>query len=114
MAKQRHAFDLWAYVIMPEHVHLLVWPKEAVSISDLLSAVKQSVAKRVCLWAPSARPSLFDCMADKRPDGRVVRRFWLRGPGYDHNLWTPCEIHEKIRYIHANPVRRGLVRHPQD
>ena len=114
MARQRHPFDLWAYVIMPEHMHLLVRPDAAISVSDILSAVKQSAAKRVRLWAPEARPQLYEQMADVRPNGRVIRRFWLRGRGYDRNLWSTAEIHEKIRYIHANPVRRGLVGRPQD
>jgi putative transposase len=113
-AKQRHPFDLWAYVIMPEHLHLLVWPQKSVRISDILYAVKQSVTKRVLLWAPTEHPTLFQAMADVRSGSDVVHRFWLRGPGYDRNLWTPHDIHEKIRYIHANPVRRGLVTHPGD
>ncbi|MGE5295511.1 MAG: transposase [Solirubrobacterales bacterium] len=40
-AKAKHAFDLWAYVFMPEHVHLLIHPRtETYSISDILRAIK--------------------------------------------------------------------------
>ena len=53
-------------------------------------------------------------MADIAPDGQASYRFWQRGGGYDRNLWSPEEIHEKIHYIHANPVRRGLVVRPED
>jgi hypothetical protein len=35
-------------------------------------------------------------------------RFWQPGGGYDSNIWSAEEIHEKIGTIHANPVRRGL------
>ena len=46
-ARERHRFHIWAYVIMPEHAHLLVWPTEPTSdISDILNSIKQSVANR--------------------------------------------------------------------
>jgi len=44
-ARQKHAFDLWAYVILPEHVHLLIWPREPrYSISQMLTSMKRPVA----------------------------------------------------------------------
>jgi len=43
-ARETHRFHIWAYVIMPEHAHLLVWPTELVyDISDVLNSIKQSV-----------------------------------------------------------------------
>ena len=53
-------------------------------------------------------------MADVQPSGKVTHRFWLRGGGYDRNLRSVSDVHEKIQYIHANPVRRGLVVNPED
>ena len=49
-----------------------------------------------------------------KPDGRHSLRFWQRGGGYDRNLWSAREIRRKIDYIHANPVRHGLVARPED
>jgi REP element-mobilizing transposase RayT len=41
-AREKHAFDLWAYVVMPEHVHLLIWPRNPVySISRMLTSIKR-------------------------------------------------------------------------
>src|SRR5947207_749575 len=46
-ARDRHRFHVWAYVIMPEHAHLLIWPTESkYNISVILNSIKQSVAKR--------------------------------------------------------------------
>src|SRR5207302_454219 len=46
-AREAHRFDVWAYVVMPEHAHLLVWsPETELDISDVLNSIKQSVAKR--------------------------------------------------------------------
>src|SRR6476469_2848602 len=45
-SRSKYGVQLWAYVIMPEHVHLLIWPTtEDYDISNILSAIKQSVAK---------------------------------------------------------------------
>ena len=51
---------------------------------------------------------------DRQPDGRESHRFWQRGGGYDRNLRSVADVHEKINYIHGNPVRRGLVGGPEE
>jgi putative transposase len=45
---------------------------------------------------------------------RPVRRFWQPGGGYDRNVIEPYTLAEMIEYIHANPVRRGLVKKAED
>ena len=45
---------------------------------------------------------------------RVRRRFWQPGGGYDRNVVEPATAVRVIEYIHANPVRRGLVERPED
>jgi putative transposase len=113
-ARSKVAFDLWAYVVMPEHTHLLVWPRDGTKVSEILRHVKLPVTKRVRLLALERFGELHEAMALVRPDGRTALRFWQRGGGYDRNLWSPQEVREKIDYIHANPVRRGLVLRPGD
>ena len=107
----RHSvpFDLWAYVFMPEHVHILVWPHEGIKISAILKKIKKPVAFRAVQHVKAHAPEFLKQMIDFQPNGRYTHRFWQRGGGYDRNLWTLKNIHEKSRYIHANPVRRGLV-----
>ena len=110
LARERHLLDLWAWVIMPEHVHLLIHPRDAdYDISAILSTLKQPVSKRALLFVQREAPQFARWMLDRQPNGREAKRFWQRGGGYDHNLWTPAKVWEKIDYIHANPVRRGLV-----
>src|ERR1043166_210592 len=47
LGRQKHPIHIWAYVIMPEHVHLLIWPFDvAFKVEHFLSTVKQSVSKR--------------------------------------------------------------------
>jgi putative transposase len=113
-ARNKGLFDLWAYVIMPEHVHLVLLPAEGIQISVILQAIKLSVARRAVAWVRANKPLFLTQMADVQPSGKTAYRFWQRGGGYDRNLWTASEIHEKIRYIHNNPLRRGLANRVDD
>lgn len=95
---------------MPEHVHLLLWPllpdaPIPTIMHDLKKAMSQIVIKR---WRSLAAPILHDLTAT---DGST--RFWQRGGGHDRNIFSRDEFAEKIRYIHNNPVERGLVRQPE-
>jgi putative transposase len=114
-AVQVHAFHIWAYVIMPEHAHLLVWPTEPdYDISALLNSIKQSVAKRALAYVRLRAPSFLACMEDRQPNGALHHRFWQRGGGYDRNLVEPATVFRQVEYIHQNPVRRGLCAKPAD
>jgi putative transposase len=79
------------YVVMPEHVHLLMTEPERGKLSVALQMLKQNVAYRV---SPGVR-------------------FW-QPRYYDFNVWTVEKRVEKLKYLHRNPVRRGLVEKPED
>ena len=108
-ARTANPFDLWGWVIMPEHVHLLILPHHDTAISPILSSIKQSVAKTFIAWLRSHAPTFLQQLEDKQPNGKLTYRFWQRGGGYDRNLRSTRNIHEKLQYIHNNPVRRQLV-----
>ncbi|MEE8452753.1 MAG: transposase [Thermoguttaceae bacterium] len=109
LGRRQGKFDLWAYVIMPEHVHLVLLPHQGVKISEILTTVKQSVSKRAILWLRENAPGFLSRLADVQPNGKQSYRFWQRGGGYDRNLRSIGDIFEKVAYTHNNPVRRGLV-----
>ncbi len=113
-ARRRHAFDLWGFVIMPEHVHLLIFPAEGVRIGPLLQSLKQPVTQRAIAWLRGHDPNGLERLCHLGPDGRRSHRFWQRGGGYDRNMRSVRETHEKLHYIHANPLSRGLVAQPED
>ena len=54
-------------------------------------------------------PPALASLLDVQPNGRRAYRFWQRGGGYDRNIFTAVEAHEKLAYMHNNPVRKGLV-----
>lgn len=111
-----HCCFLWAYVFMPEHVHLLIKPEHAeYRISDFLVSLKKSVSNKALNYLKSAgKPApAWEPFWDLQKDGRKVFRFWQRGGGYDRNLHSIDEIREKVIYMHNNPVIRGLCETPE-
>ena len=103
-------FALWAYVFMPEHVHLLVHPKQSVySISDFRYRLKRPFAERVMEKLKEGGSPLLDRLRTVQ-GGRVRYRFWQAGGGHDLNLWTMSKIIAKAEYCHRNPIQRRLVK----
>jgi putative transposase len=108
--RSRHEFNLYAWVLMPEHIHLLIRCHAEATARDVLGTLKTGFAKRVIArWRELDAPVL-DRIKDQ--DGQL--RFWQRGGGYDRNLMMGRELLGKFDYIHSNPVRRGLVDRPED
>ncbi len=112
-AKAALPFDIWAYVFMPEHVHLLVWPTEDwCTVSHILKAVKQSVARRAILYLKRNNPGGLRWLATGQNPSPY--RFWQEGGGHDRNVRYVKALVAMAHYIHSNPVRRGLVEVPEE
>jgi putative transposase len=91
--RQWYGFYVAGYVVMPEHVHLLISEPERAKLSVALQMLKQNVAQRL----------------HSREGGLL----WLPRY-YDFNVCSEAKRVEKLRYVHRNPVKRGLVRSPED
>jgi REP-associated tyrosine transposase len=114
-ARDELNLQLWAYVIMPEHVHLLFWPmNEDYKVGLIRTALKVPVARKAVRYLKQNAPSFLDRLKDVQPSGKVHYRFWQRGGGYDRNVFEPATLLAMIEYIHNNPVRRGLCVNPTD
>lgn len=107
----RYRFRLVGYVVMPEHVHLLVSEPVIGTPSKVVQALKQSVSRRMRRKrGPGGRSSqllLSFVTRDSSP------HFWRRR-FYDFNVWSDKKKVEKLEYMHRNLVTRGLVRSPKD
>ena len=102
--RQRYSFVIVGYVVMPEHIHLLISEPEKGNPSRVMQAVKQGFARRVLRKRrASTQAELF---------GREAEPVWQRR-FYDFNVWSECKRIEKLRYMHRNPVKRGLVLEPE-
>ncbi len=115
LARRKHRFQLWAYVLMLEHMHLLVFPTGPDDdLSAVLKSIKQSVSRRAVAWLRINAPEFLQRLRVEWPGGRVEHHFWQQGGGYDRNLWKPEALWASVDYIHMNPVRKGLVERPED
>src|SRR5207302_1617418 len=113
-ARLQWQMDLWAYVLMPEHVHLLVYPRRLdASVSGFLGDLKETVGRNAIAHLTQHAPEWLPRLA-VREGSRLRHRFWQPGGGHDRNVVEPATLGAVIAYIHANPVRRGLVERPED
>ena len=106
---------LWAYVIMPEHVHVLLHPRKThYEVRRILALLKQPVAKAARRWLEDhQRGAWLERLTVVYPSRRVFR-FWQPGGGFDHNVFREKTVSAIVDYIHANPVRRRLAAQPTD
>jgi putative transposase len=113
-ARQEWPIDLWAWVLMPEHVHLLVAPREPmVAIGEFQGAVKEQVARKAIRWLEKNAPEWIPRITVIE-GARTRRRFWQPGGGFDRNVEKLETLQFMIEYLHLNPVRRGLVQRAID
>ena len=94
LERVRRSFDLqvYGYVVMPEHIHLLLSEPKRGILADALKSLKQGVSRRLIGNA---------------------EYFWQKRY-YDFNIRDYEQFVEKLRYIHRNPVKRGLCERPED
>jgi putative transposase len=112
-ARRKHGFDLWAWVAMPEHVHLLIWPKQLdYRMETIIADIKRPVGQEAIAWLEANHPDFLRNLTVQNRN-RTYRRFWQAGPGQDRNVFDPKAAHEIVEYIHNNPVQRGLVALPE-
>jgi len=113
-ARREHDFAVWAYVFMPEHVHILLWPRRPeYDIAAILKAIKQPVGACAVKHLRQHAPEWLARITVKKGK-KVERRFWQAGGGFDRNVTDPRLILLMIEYIHNNPVRRKLVEKPEE
>jgi putative transposase len=113
-ARKELQVDLWAYVFMPEHAHLLLHPRrEKYRISDFMQLAKNPMARRVIGSLKKSNAPLLESLRVTRRDGDIEHRFWQAGGGHDLNIWTMKKAIEKAEYCHNNPVKRRLARSPE-
>ncbi len=89
--RARHEARIYAYVLMPEHIHLLINEPPSILLAQFLKALKQITSRKL----------------------RGDRRQFLQDRYFDSNIHGEEARSEVIRYIHRNPVKRGLVASPE-
>jgi putative transposase len=93
--RTRRAFLLTGYVFMPDHWHALIVPAENDTLPQVMDGVKVASMRRI--------------------NSRRGTRGALWQPRYfDEIMWTVKQYKDTLRYMHFNPVEKGLVARPED
>jgi putative transposase len=127
-ARTKHKFKLVAWVVMPEHVHLMLvptaaarpgsgtdldpgWPEDPGSpLPSILIGIKKPIAEAsIRRW----RAIPFNNLAPVTDSVGTVH-YWQPGGGFDRNVRDSEELMREVRYVHQNPVKRGLVQSATD
>jgi putative transposase len=105
--RKRYRFVVVGYVVMPEHIHLLISEpqQKEKTPSTVMQALKLGFARHALAQAQRNRDPAQ--RFDQSPQHIWQKRF------YDFNVWTEHKRIEKLRYMHRNPVQRGLVESPE-
>jgi len=108
--RDAYSFLLVGYVVMPEHIHLLISEPAQGTPSVVIQVLKQRVSRRLRRKrrAPANQLNLPFATGEKS-----LPRFWQRR-FYDFNVWSLKKRVEKLHYMHMNPLKRKLVEHPRD
>ena len=93
--RKEHGFLLTAWVFLPDHWHAIIYPRFPLTISRVLESIKVAATLRI-------------------NRGRRERGVLFQGRFFDRALRMVREYHEKVEYIHLNPVKAGLVGRPED
>jgi putative transposase len=105
--RERYHFVVVGYVVMPEHIHLLITEPEIGTPSKVMQVLKQRTARALLPKRKQRNPRQRNLFAEET----AHRAFW-QARFYDFNVWTTKKRVEKLGYMHRNPVKRGLVQSP--
>ena len=101
--------DVWCFVFMPDHVHLILHPRRAkYNMAEIRKAIKEPVGRKAIRYLHEHAPEWLPKVTRRRGK-REERLFWQSGGGYDRNIYEPNTLMQMIDYIHLNPVRRGFI-----
>ncbi|MBZ0265232.1 transposase [bacterium] len=110
--RSEEKIQLWAFVVMINHIHLLVFAPEV----DIRKSLKK-------LKARTGREALTRLQIHDKPTyeslevldhGNVVHRFWQTGGGHDRMINTEKDLVARMNYIHNNPKQNDLIEVPED
>ena len=110
-AREKYGFQLLGYVVIPEHVHLLISEPRKGTPSTVLQMLKQRMARNVRRRKKIVGNGQL-AFGFTREEAEP-RAFW-QARFYDFNVYSEGKRKEKLNYMHANPEIRGLVKHPKD
>ncbi len=109
--QKNFSIKILGYVIMPDHIHLIVWPQDKKSLEEFVRDFKKYLAKEILEQLTLSEKTKLLLGKPQKRNHRF--QIWQKDY-YDFNIYNQDILSEKLNYIHYNPVRKGLVENPED
>ncbi len=111
--RYKQSYKVLGYVIMPDHLHILIWPYGGVPVPDMMRDLKRFTSGRIARQAEveGKKEWLEAFRAAGEKTERADYKVWQDGY-WDKNIFSEKMLRQKLNYIHNNPVRAGLVESP--
>jgi putative transposase len=108
--RYKQQYRLLGYVVMPDHLHLLIWPHGQATISDIMRDLKKFTAVRLIRQAEveNRREWLTAFNQAGSRTGRSQNKVW-QDSFWDRIIYSEKMLRQELNYIHHNPLRTGLV-----
>lgn len=109
--RYQYACKLIGYVIMPDHIHLLIWPQDAKIVTDFMRDFKRFTSGRITRQAKvQGKKEWIECFeqAGSKTE-RAEYKVW-QDSFWEQNIYTEDFLKQKLNYIHLNPIRAGIVK----
>ena len=113
--RYKQNFKLLGYVLMPDHVHLILWPFGSTTVSEIMRDYKKFTSTRIIRQAEveGIRKWLAAFQRAGSETGRSANKVW-QDSFWDVNIYSERFLRQKLNYLHRNPVRAGLVDQPEE
>jgi putative transposase len=113
--RYRCSFKLLGYVIMPDHIHLLIWPHGDETVSDIMRDFKHFTSGRIARQAEAeGQTEWLEAFAQAgEQTNRAERKVW-QDSFWEQAIYSDQFVRQKLDYMHRNPMRAGLVQDPAE
>lgn len=117
--QEHKGLELYSYVIMTNHIHLVARAKENYQLSDILRDFKKhtskAVVKAIQEEQESRREWLLKLLSEAGQSNLKNTNYQLwRNDNHPIELYTSEVIDQKVAYIHSNPVAEGIVEQAEE
>ena len=113
--RYKQEYKLLGYAILPDHVHLIIWPYGKPTVSDIMRDYKKFTSTRIVRQAEAENVTdwLIAFGQAGEQTGRSNNKVW-QDSYWDENIYTEQFLHQKLVFVHNNPFQANLVDHPAD
>ena len=117
--QQEKGLELYGFVIMSNHIHMLARAKEGYKLSEIMRDMKKHTSKQIIKMIQNSNESrkewLLSIMLEAGKNNSKKQTFQLwRNDNHPIELFKPEVTMQKLNYIHNNPVEAGIVEKPEE